>query len=199
MKTILEICREVADLAGVSRPTDLFSSMDHKWLDLIKDELVSLRNYGAWRDTVCNGYFTVVENKKRYLLEDIAPDFMCLSNNTIFIKDKQNRVITAIVPEKWNNYFKIQNGYFVFQNKQPAGNKILFQYRSTCIAWDYDSFEEKTILDKNTDVPIFDEYLVKLGVLWRYERYKGVDYDESYSEYQRELIKRFAMNEVGGR
>ena len=55
-------------------------------------------------------------------------------------------------------------------------------------------FEEKTILDKNTDVPIFDEYLVKLGVLWRYERYKGVDYGESYSEYQRELKKRFAIN-----
>ena len=194
MKTILEICREVADLAGVTRPTDLFSPMDRKWLDLIRDELGYLIRYGEWRDTVHNGYFTVVENKKRYLLEDIAPDFMCLSNCTIFVKDKQERVIAAIIPEKWNDYFKIQNGYFILKNKQPAGNKILFQYRSTCIAWDYDSFEEKTILDKNTDVPIFDEYLVKLGVLWRYERYKGVDYDESYSEYQRELKKRFAIN-----
>lgn len=197
MKTILEICREVADVAGVTRPTDLFSPINYEWFDLILKELISLRDYGEWRDTVHNGYFTIVENKKRYLLEDIAPDFMCLSNCTIFVKDKQNRVIAAIIPEKWNDYFKIKNGYFVFKNKQPAGNKILFQYRSTCIAWDFDSFEEKTILDKNTDVPIFDEYLVKLGVLWRYERYKGVDYDESYSEYQRELKKRFVMDEVG--
>ena len=89
MKTILEICREVADLAGVTRPTDLFSLMDHKWLDLIRDELGYLIRYGEWRETVQQAYFTVEEHKKRYLFEDIAPDFMCLSNNTIFIKDKQ--------------------------------------------------------------------------------------------------------------
>lgn len=194
MKTILEICRDVADLAGVSRPTDLFSQPDYKWLELIRNELASLRDYGEWRDTVRQGYFTIKNGWKRYLIDDFAPDFNLLSNSTIFIKDKQERVISAIIPEKREEYFKIKNGYFILKNKLPEGAKVIFQYRSTCVAWDYDDFEEKTILDKNTDVPIFDEYLVKLGVLWRYERYKGVDYDESYSEYQRELIKRFAMN-----
>lgn len=196
MKTILEICREAADLAGVTRPTDLFSPMDYEWLDLIRDELGYLRKYGEWRETVQQAYFTVEEHKKRYLFEDIAPDFMCLSNNTIFIKDKQERVIAAIVPEKHieNDYFRIKDDCLIIKNKKLAGSKILLQYRSTCVAWDYDDFEEKTVLDKNTDVPIFDEYLVKLGVLWRYERYKGVDYGETLSEYTRELKKRFTMN-----
>ena len=196
MKTILEICQEVANIIGVTRPTDLFSPMDHKWLDLIRDELGYLIRYGEWRDTVHSAWFTVKNGKKRYPIDDIAPDFMCLSNNTIFIKDKQERVIAAIIPEQWKRgeYFKIKDGYFILQNKQPDGTKILFQYRSTCVAWDFDTFEEKTVLDKNTDVPIFDEYLVKIGVLWRYELYKGIDFNEDYSEYKRELIKRFAMN-----
>jgi hypothetical protein len=168
--------------------------MDYEWLDLMRKELAFLRDYGEWRETVKQAYFTVEEHKKRYLFEDIAPDFNLLSNSTIFIKDKQERVISAIIPDKREEYFKIKNGYFILKNKLSEGAKVIFQYRSTCVAWDYDSFEEKTVLDKNTDVPIFDEYLVKLGVLWRYEFYKGINYDEDYSEYKRELIKRFTMN-----
>lgn len=194
MKTILEICQEVADIVGVTRPTNLFSQPDCKWLELIRNELVSLRNYGEWRDTVRQGYFTIKTGWKRYLIDDFAPDFNLLSNSTIFIKDKQGCVINAIIPEKREEYFKIKNGYFILKNKLPDGAKVIFQYRSTCVAWDYDNFEEKTVLDKNTDVPIFDEYLVKLGVLWRYELYKGIDFNEDYSEYKRELIKRFTMN-----
>ena len=194
MKTILEICQEVADIVGVTRPANLFSQPDCKWRELIRNELVSLRDYGEWHDTIRQGYFTIKTGWKRYLIDDFAPDFNLLSNSTIFIKDKQGRVISAIIPEKREEYFKIKNGYFILKNKLPEGAKVIFQYRSTCVAWDYDNFEEKTVLDKNTDVPIFDEYLVKLGVLWRYELYKGIDFNEDYSEYKRELIKRFAMN-----
>ena len=194
MKTILEICREVADIVGVTQPTNLFSQLDCKWLELIRNELEYLRDYGEWLDTVRQSYFTIKSGRKRYLINDFAPDFNLLSNYTIFIKDKQERIIKAIIPEKREEYFKIENGYFILKNELPEGAKVIFQYRSTCVAWDYDDFEEKTVLDKNTDVPIFDENLVKLGVLWRYELYKGIDYDEDYSEYGRELIKRFTMD-----
>jgi hypothetical protein len=46
-------------------------------------------------------------------------------------------------------------------------------------------------LTANTDVPIFDEYLVKLGILWRWLKRSGLDYTEEYNEYERELKKRY--------
>ena len=51
--------------------------------------------------------------------------------------------------------------------------------------------EEKNVLTANTDVPIFDEYLVKLNILWRWLKRSGLDYTEEFNEYERELKKRF--------
>ena len=87
--------------------------------------------------------------------------------------------------------FKIQNGRFVFLQEPPCCVKIVFQYRSDNIVWDFNTFEEKNVLSANTDVPIFDEYLVKLDILWRWLKRNGMDYAEEYNEFQHELKKKF--------
>ena len=69
--------------------------------------------------------------------------------------------------------------------------KIVFQYRSNKIVWDFKTLEEKSTLSANTDVTIFDEYVVKLGILWRWLKRSGLDYTEEFNEYERELKKRF--------
>ena len=53
---------------------------------------------------------------------------------------------------------------------------------------------EKSSISKNTDVPIFDEYLVKLGILWRWLKRNGMDYSEEYREYEQEIKKKFASS-----
>ena len=87
--------------------------------------------------------------------------------------------------------FKIQNGMFRFLTPPPSGLKIAFQYRSSVIV--FDSFgEEKTALTTNSDIPIFDEYLVKKSIVWRWYRRNGMPYEEEYNEYEREVKNRFA-------
>lgn len=90
-----------------------------------------------------------------------------------------------------NLKFKIQNWRFVFLTPPAEGMRIVFQYRSNGVVWDFDTFEEKSELTANTDVPVFDEYLVKLNILWRWLKRSGLDYGEEYDEFQRELKKRF--------
>ena len=205
MKTILEICREVADLAAVKRPDDLFngnSQSENIFLSVAKSALDSLLRYGDWQELTKQGCLETQEGKKSYIISEFVPDFFCLLNNTIFIKDSHERVLGAITPEQWmkDKYFYsaapeikfiIQNGRFIFLNEPPCGVKIVFQYRSNNIVWDFDTFEEKNVLSANTDVPIFDEYLVKLGILWRWLKRSGLDYSEEFNEYERELKKRY--------
>ena len=82
---------------------------------------------------------------------------------------------------------------FKFLTPPPANIKIVFQYRSNTVCLDSkNGMAEKSIIDKNTDIPIFDEYLVKLGVLWRWLKRNGMDYSEEYNEYEKELKKKFA-------
>lgn len=205
MKTILEICREVADLAAVRRPNDLFnasSQQESVFLSIAKSSLDSMLRYGDWQELTKEGSFYTVAGKTQYAVSEIVPDFYSLLNNTIFIKDKQERVIGAITPEQWAREkcfqntccdikFKLQNGRFVFLSEPPCNVKIVFQYRSNNIVWDFNTFEEKNVLSANTDVPIFDEYLIKLDILWRWLKRNGLDYTEEYNEFQHELKKRF--------
>lgn len=204
MKTILEICREVADLAAVQRPTDLFASEDLNsqiWLSVAKSELESLLRYGNWQELTKEAQFLTACGQSNYRIDDFVPDFYCLLPNTIYIKDSSERVIGAITPEQWTREkmfncpsldikFKIQNNVIRFLNP-PQCYKFIFQYRSNGIVWDHNTFTEKSALTDNNDVPIFDEYLVKLGILWRWLKRTGLDYTEEYNEYEKELKKRF--------
>ncbi|MDO4161885.1 MAG: hypothetical protein Q4D80_02625 [Pseudomonadota bacterium] len=210
MKTILEICREVADLAATKRPSDLFdenSQQESIFLSVAKSALDSLLRYGNWQELTKEGCLHTIKGRTRYPITEFVPDFYCLLNNTIFIKDDKKRVIGAITPEQWmrEKYFynagtelkfKIQNGRFVFLTPPESGLQIVFQYRSNSVVWDFDTFEEKSVLTANTDVPVFDEYLVKLGILWRWLKRSGLDYAEEYNEFQRELKKRFGTEQA---
>lgn len=205
MKTILEICREVADLAAVKRPDDLFDNggqQNNIFLSVAKSALDSLLRYGNWQELTKEGCIRTIQGKKQYIICDYIPDFYCILNNTIYIKDINEKLIGATTSEQWmkDKYFsacsgsikfKIQNGRLMFLNEPTARVKIVFQYRSNNIVWDFKTFEEKNVLEANTDVPIFDEYLVKLAILWRWQKRSGLDYSEEYAEYQQELKKRF--------
>ncbi|MBQ9271115.1 MAG: hypothetical protein IJ218_02470 [Alphaproteobacteria bacterium] len=210
MKTILEICKEVADLAAVKRPNDLFNvagQQDRIFLSIAKSSLDSLLRYGDWQELTKEAWFVTIAGKKQYRINEIVADFYCLLADTIYIKDSTEKIIGAVTPQQWmkEKYcctvsadikFKLQNGCFVFINEPPCGTKIVFQYRSNNIVWDFNTFEEKNVLSANTDVPIFDEYVVKLDILWRWLKRNGLDYAEEYNEYLRELKKRYGAERL---
>ena len=205
MKNILHICQEAASLAAAQRPVDLFnedSQQEAVFLSVARDTLDSLLRYGDWQELVREGCLRTVGRKTSYLISDFCPDFYSLVNNTIYIKNAQEQVLGAITPEEWmrEKYFncpgadikfKLQNGMINFLTPPADGLKIVFQYRSNNIVMDGGTFEEKSILSKNSDIPIFDEYVVKLGILWRWYRRNGLDYTEEFNEYERERKLKF--------
>lgn len=202
---ILEICQEVADITSTQRPTDLFdpnSQHNAIFLSVAKSELSSLMRYGDWQDLTKEATLLTVRNKTIYPIDNIVPDFYSILNNTIYIKDEMERVIGAITPEDWmrEKYFscpdidikfKIQGNAFKFLEAPEAGKKIVFQYRSNAVCYDATTFEEKPSITKNTDIPIFDKYVVQLGIIWRWLKRNGMSYEEEYNEYINELKKKF--------
>ena len=209
MKNILQICQEAASLVATQKPQDLFnedSQQEAIFLSVAKDTLDSLLRYGDWQELTKEGEIRTIKGKTNYLLADYCPDFYSLINNTVFIKDTAEKVIGAITPEQWmrEKYFnvpsldlkfKIQNGMFKFLTPPPGNLRIVFQYRSAGIVYEGGGDfcgEEKSVLSKNTDIPVFDEYLVKKGIVWRWYRRNGMPYEEEYNEYEREVKNRFA-------
>ena len=209
MKSILDICTEVADIAATKRPEDLFnptSQQDSIFLSVAKSALDSLLRYGDWQELTKEGVLRTSYQRNSYLLDSICPDFYSILNNTIYVKDCNENLIGSISPADWmkEKYFyentsglkfKIQNGMLKFLTPPPDAIKIVFQYRSNSICYDAtNGYAEKSSITKNTDIPIFDEYLVKLGILWRWLKRNGMDYNEEFSEYEREIKKKFAIS-----
>ena len=206
MKNILEICREAADLVAVQKPEDLFagaSQQEAVFLSIAKDTLDSLLRYGDWQELTKEGTLHTEEEISNYPIHDFCPDFYSLLNNTIYIKDSSEKIIGSITPEQWmkEKYFnvsslglkfKIQNGILKFLTPPPAYINIVFQYRSANVVYDaQNGYQKKSELSKNTDIPVFDEFLVKKGIVWRWYRRNGMPYEEEYNEYVRELKNRF--------
>lgn len=205
MKNILEICQDAANLACVQEPQSLFttSSQNNRvFQSIAKDALNGLLRYGDWQELTKDGELITSKNKTDYLIKAFCPDFFQLLNNTVYIKDGNEKIIGSIRPEQWQHEkyfhsddntikFKIQNSMFRFLTPPPEGIKIVFQYRSSVVAYENGLFTEKTEITKDTDIPVFDEYLVKLAIRWRLQARNGIAYDEEYREYETECRKRF--------
>lgn len=208
---ILEIAQEAADICAVQRPTDLFNSTaqnDQLFASVTRSALDSLMRYAPWQTLTREAEFSTVEGVTDYLLDNIAPDFYSLVNGTMYMKGDMRDVIGAITEEKWRQlkqyhtvdvdvFFKIQNNKIRFYKDQGC-KTFRFAYKSNAVCFDYKTEEPKSRLTANTDIPIFDPYLVKLAIIWRWNKRTGLDYTEEYNEYQRELNKSYAESKAVG-
>ena len=208
---ILEIAQEAADICAVQRPTDLFNSSvqnDQLFASVVHSTLDSLMRHAEWQAITREGVLYTTDGQTDYLIENVAPDFHSLVNGTMYIRDNMRFVIGAISEERWARekqfhtpeidvLFKIQNNKFKFL-KDPGNLKLHFTYKSNAVCYDAETEEPKPRLTANTDIPIFDEYLVKLGIIWRWNKRTGLDYTEEYNEYQRELEKSYAETKAAG-
>lgn len=205
---ILEICQDAASLVATQKPRNLFnesSQQDSIFLSITKDTLESLRRYGDWQELTKEGVLCTFPNKKSYLINDFCPDFYSLINDTVYIKDQSERVVGSITAAEFmrDRYFsvpsldllfKIQGNRILFTKEPGACYKIVFNYRSAALVYNKDEFDnyiEKVKISKNEDTPIFDEYLVKMGIVWRWNKRNGMPYEEEFNEYEREVKSKF--------
>ena len=207
---ILEIAQDAADICAVARPTDLFNSSsqnDQLFASVVHSALDSLMRQAEWQALTREVNFETTSGQTDYLIDTIAPDFYSLVNGTMYMTGDMRDVIGAITEEKWRQlkqyhtvdvdiFFKIQNNKIKFY-KDPEGKTFRFAYKSNAVCYDTEG-NPKPRLTENTDIPVFDSYLVKLAIIWRWLKRTGLDYTEEYNEYQRELNKSYAESKAVG-
>lgn len=209
---ILTLAREAAAVVATDQPDTLFdkhNAQSQLFLSLLNDSLDSLKRFGDWPCLQKEGSFFILENAFVYPIEDIAPDFFSLVPDTIYIKDRQEKVIGAISAEEFkrSKVFKTSSGQiefclkgnaFYFTALPPVGSRIVFQYRTTNTVKECTPVNgeilHKDRPDKDTDIPLFDPYLVKLSVIWRWYKRNSFAYEEEFQEYMSEVKKAFSAH-----
>ena len=129
MATILQICQEAASLLATQAPQGLFDSNSQQeaiFLSIAKSTLNSLQRYGNWQELTKEGELRTQPSRLVYYIQDFCPDFYCLLNNTVYVKDHSEKVIGALSPEQY-----MRERYFSFSDIRP-GISELYSLPAAC-------------------------------------------------------------------
>ena len=209
--SILTIAQETAALVGAKIPTTLFNKNNAQsilFLSLLKDTLESIKRYGIWQESLKTASFSTLEGVSSYSFKEVVDDFFHLVPDTLIFKDKRQKLIGSVSIKKasfgevigvGNASFYIKEGALFFLTPLPTGSEIEFHYISNNVVFNQEkniygnmesAFKKEPTAD--TDEPIFDAYLVKLGLIWRWYKRNALPYQEELLEYEKELKKAFS-------
>ena len=196
--TLLSIVQDAADEAGWDQPATVVGNTDaDQFLRLLNREGEALSKW-QWEILVKEDTFTLATSDQDYAL---ASDFRYLIPTTIWNRDNK-RAIIWLNSQEWQ-FFKgwttvnglnlrarLRNNQMEFEQTIVAadnGKTIAYEYVSK--NWTADSgstAQQKFAADSDTSV--LDEELLTLGLVWRFKKAKGMDWQGDFQDYRQEVL-----------
>ena len=196
--TLLSIVQDAADEAGWDQPATVVGNTDaDQFLRLLNREGEALSKW-QWEILVKEDTFTLATADQDYAL---ASDFRYLIPTTIWNRDNK-RAILWLNSQMWQ-FFKgwttvnglnlrarLRNGEMEFEQtitSSDNGKTIAYEYVSK--NWTADSgstAQQKFAADSDTSV--LDEELLTLGLVWRFKKAKGMDWQGDFQDYRQEVL-----------
>ena len=210
-QTLRELCDAALEEAGFSTSQAYANAMDETGKQVFRLALreghALARGYRGhrWQALMKTYPVTLAAGAQTYAL---PADYAYMVPNTLWDRGNKRIGIGPLSGQEWqflkgwttvqglNRRFRIRGGQLEFE--QPitaaeAGSAVHFEYVSNY--WARDSTQvAKRAFTTDTDEHVFDDDLFALGVLWRFKKAKGFDWELDYQEYATELTKLMARD-----
>lgn len=204
MASVLDLVSDAADDIGIPRPTTLVGSSDlpsRTLLAAANRECRELARRYGWQALKRTTSFTTVaaetqtdSNAYPTDLDHIVPDTMWNTTRKLQVMgpwtdaeraDAIARGVSGSTP-----YFQVRAGALLIYPAPTAGQTVTYTYISkywagiagsttaTLAAWTAD-----------TNIPYLDEEAIRLGVVWRYKKSRGLEYGEDFNTYERHVAQ----------
>lgn len=209
--SLLSICQQVARSIPVAAPTVIVGSTDETaslLLACAQEAGKSLYRRHNWLSLITEYTFNTVASTADY---NLPSDFAHLVNETLWDRDNYESIRGPLTPQEWQEYkssilastntvwkrYRIRNvsgaTKFSIHPTPDAAEEMVFEYVSN--NWCQSSGgSSQTSWAADTDTGILDEYLIELGVKWRFLNRMGMGYEEEKNEYEREVNKAIARD-----
>jgi hypothetical protein len=109
-------------------------------------------------------------------------------------QEEQSGLVTAYIRPEWRVKINVAVGpnkrlFFTTAPTSAAGSASIYVFEYLSDNWVYASAsgEFRNIFEKDTDYPVFDDFVFELGLKWRWLEFLGRDYREAKYEYEKEL------------
>lgn len=206
--TLLTVARNACDRIGIIRPSTAFSSTDQQILQIVglaQQEGKELAQRYDWQVLTKEQTFTSVAAETQ--TGALPSDFDRFVNDTVFNRSEKRKLEGPLSAQEWQFHKSVvattlveafrQRGDDILVTPTPtAGQTIAFEYVSK--NWcESSGGTGQTAWASDTDVGILSEELMTLGVIWRWQKAKGLDYAESFRTYEMQVAQ--AIMRDGGK
>ena len=205
--TLLTVVNDAQDVLTMPRSTALYgqSTQDaRQWLAILKAEGKQLCMDHDWNDLQDTTSFTCVSTNAQTGYPET--DFLRLQDGTDIWNDTRQWPIRGPVKSKqWSDLivrttttitqvWRLIDG--VLNVYSPlAGDIIRYEWISN--KWVIASSTAQSSFTADTNTFVFDEWLLTLGIVWRWRKAKGLDYAEEMMDYSR-YKERVILGDKGG-
>lgn len=209
MANLLAIVQDVADRLGLVRPNLVVGSSDHQTRQLLalanQEGREQARRYGWQALTFEQTFTTVAAETQTSALPD---DYDRFVTGTFYNRTTGRPVTGPMTAQEWADY-KGRLASIVFDAFRLRGNDILIAPTPAAgetMAYEYvtkfwcgtasDTAPTQSEWTADTDLPFLDDEAMRQGLVWRFQRSRGLDYTESFSQYEMHLAQ--LMGRDGG-
>jgi hypothetical protein len=200
-RTCVQIVRELCGQLGLTKPNTATSSTDLKivqMLSILNEEGSKLARRHEWQALTDEATFTTVATASQGTIASIITagnSYRKILNETIFNRTTQRIVLGPLSPLErqarlafpsagpFSDYF-IRRGSLFFDPVPAAGESCYFEYVSYNWCTSSDGVTGRRFFTQDEDLPLFDDELLIAGTKWRWNKSKGLDYQEDFNDYE---------------
>lgn len=210
--SLLSICQDILnETKSSSIPVVIIGNNDDvakQILQAVKNSITELSRGYQWQELQKEYTFTSVISQANYSLPS---DFDRLVNDTFWNQDQHRALIGATTAEIWRilkdsatlgvgdeEFYRIRNNEIVIHQTPTAIQNYVFEYITKNIVKSSTNTPQTGFL-ADTDIPVIDEYIVKLDTTWRWLKNNGRAYAEEKITAEKAIAERIKVNGSRGK
>ena len=172
-------------------------------LEVLKRSIVNLSRSYDWQELTKEYSFNAVASQNNYSL---PTDFDRIINNSFWNTTDKEEMIGSISPEDWrelvnstvgsgaiNEYYRFRGDEILIFPTPTSTDGYVFEYISKNIVKSSGGTGQSVWL-ADTDVPVIDEFILKLDATWNLLKVQGRPYAEDQRQANLALAERVGIN-----
>ena len=210
--SLLSICQDILnETKSSSIPAVIIGNNDDvakQILQAVKNSITELSRGYQWQELQKEYTFTSVISQANYSLPS---DFDRLVNDTFWNQDQHRALIGATTAETWRilkdsatlgvgdeEFYRSRNNEIVIHQTPTVAENYVFEYITKNIVTSSTNTPQTGFL-ADTDIPVIDEYIVKLDTTWRWLKNNGRAYAEEKITAEKAIAERIKVNGSRGK
>ena len=187
---------------GIPSPNAVATSTDVQYLQLLallNEEGSELSARTEWQVLNREAHFTTLNTEIQGTLDTICPGINYIINDTIWNRTIRRPVFGPLGSQYWQqqkamftagpwNQYRIKGNNLSFFPVPAAGQDCYFEYVSKYFATDNISALYKSAFTVDSDISLFNEDIMTLGLIWRWKANKGLDFGTDYQKYETRVL-----------